>query len=183
MVRRVLDAENLTATNLNAVSVSIGPGSYTGLRVGLSTAKALCFATGCRLITVDTLQSLAMAAISHGWPDGATYLAVLDARRQDAYVGLFGSNGDRLTEDRFITVTEYSLQDFLVAGQTCVICGEGLAKWEVLRMPGEVELFAVECHATHLVSLALKAYSEGRFADVASSVPHYLKAPNITSGA
>lgn len=183
MIDGILRDSGLKPGDLDAVSVSIGPGSYTGLRVGLSTAKAICFVAGCRLLTVSTLESIAHAAMA--MDSGATdyYAAVLDARRMDAYLGVFDRGGSRLDPDRFITIAPGCLHDMLSEGRSVMICGEGTERWQVLLPHDRIRIMPLECHALNLVPLAVKAYGEGRFADVAGSVPFYLKPPNITAPA
>lgn len=180
MISQVLEQIGSRVTDLEAIAVSIGPGSYTGLRVGLSTAKGMCFALGCPLISVDTLQSLAWSAMAVE-PDNSynIYVSVLDARRQDAYMSVFRRDGTRLEESRFLTVTPGCL-DYLSGKGNILICGEGTDKWEQLTgLPG-ISTRPMECHALHLISSATTAYRAGEFAELTSVVPAYLKPPNIT---
>ncbi len=98
-VAEMLAEGGLRVQDCDAVCVSKGPGSYTGLRVGSSTAKGLCFAAGIPLISVGTLDALAWQAIGEGLPEGCTaIMPMIDARRMEVYTALFSTEGERLTE-------------------------------------------------------------------------------------
>jgi tRNA threonylcarbamoyladenosine biosynthesis protein TsaB len=179
MIDEMLKRQSITPSSLSAVSVSIGPGSYTGLRVGLSTGKSICYVTGCPLIAVDTLHSLAFAAGDQLSNLPALYVAVLDARRQDAYAGVFDQEGNRLEEDRFLTVTPECLAG-LGGRSEVVICGEGLGKWESFKGKTGFRLLPIECSARYLVPIAARVLHQGNTVDLATIVPNYIKPPNIT---
>ena len=181
LIQQILYAEQIRVADLSAVSVSIGPGSYTGLRVGLSTAKALCHASGCHLITSSTLESLAYTTATLNKNPVSRIIPVLDARRQDAYTAVFDGLGHRLREDRCITVSPDCLDACLGGVDTAMICGEGIDKWRdhFGQRPG-FELVPMECHASNLVGCGWKSFKKQEFADVTSSVPRYLKPPNIS---
>jgi hypothetical protein len=111
------------------------------------------------------------------------YISVLDARRQDSYLGVFASDRRRLREDMFLTVTADCLAQFHEPGADLVICGEGLDKWQLFSDREEIRLVPLECDARHLVAPAMAMYLRGEFMDVASGIPKYLKPPNITQPA
>lgn len=186
MIRQVLRDGHIQPSDLNAIAVSIGPGSYTGLRVGLSTVKAMCYAIGCPLLAIDTLQSLAwttragLAARVDNIRVDNIYVSVLDARRQDAYMAVFDQDGTRLEDSRFLSVTKDCLDSLLKPGREIVICGEGTGKWLIFQGVAGIRILNVDCHALNLITSALDAYLRREFADLASVVPNYLKPPNIT---
>jgi tRNA threonylcarbamoyladenosine biosynthesis protein TsaB len=101
-VKRMLDGNGLAVRDCDAVCVSKGPGSYTGLRVGVSTAKGLCFGAGIPLIAVGTLDTLVYQAAGEGLlPEGCRYVVpMVDARRMEVYTALFTPDGRQLTETR-----------------------------------------------------------------------------------
>lgn len=181
MINRVLEESKQRPSDLNAIAVSNGPGSYTGLRVGLSTAKAMCYALGCPLIPVDTLQSLALTTIA-GFPEAPhnIYVSVLDARRQDAYMAVFDGSGTRLEDNRFMTVTPGCLDNLLDSGRDVYICGEGMDKWTHFSGLPCIHLIPVNCNALNLITSAVRDFRREKFADLGSIVPTYLKPPNIT---
>jgi len=181
MIHELLNSRHIKPTDLSAVAVSIGPGSYTGLRVGLSTCKSICFAAGRPLIAVDTLQSLAWVARTRlaGNPHNI-YVSVLDARREDAYLGVFSHDGTRLEADGFLTVSDDCLDRFVSNGREIVICGEGTAKWTAFQGRKGFRILAIDCKAENLVGKALLAFQNGEFEELSDCVPKYLKPPHIT---
>ena len=98
-VKEMLDERGLKVSDCDAVCLSMGPGSYTGLRVGSSTAKGLCFGGGIPLLAVGTLDVLAAQAIEAGLPDGCKWIVpMIDARRMEVYTALYSAAGERLTD-------------------------------------------------------------------------------------
>ena len=98
-VKEMLDERGLKVSDCDAVCLSMGPGSYTGLRVGSSTAKGLCFGGGIPLLAVGTLDVLAAQAIEAGLPEGCKWIVpMIDARRMEVYTALYSAAGERLTD-------------------------------------------------------------------------------------
>ena len=98
-VKELLDERGLRVSDCDAVCLSMGPGSYTGLRVGSSTAKGLCFGGGIPLLAVSTLDVLVAQAAAAGLPDGCRYIVpMIDARRMEVYTAVYSADGERLTE-------------------------------------------------------------------------------------
>ena len=98
-VKEMLDERGLKVSDCDAVCLSMGPGSYTGLRVGSSTAKGLCFGGGIPLLAVGTLDVLATQAIEAGLPEGCKWIVpMIDARRMEVYTALYSAAGERLTD-------------------------------------------------------------------------------------
>jgi len=180
MSKELMESQGVHPTDLRAVSVSIGPGSYTGLRVGLSFAKGLCTVLGCPLIAVDTLQSLARTARLLDAQAAHLYIAAVDARRQDAFVGYFDADGMKLAENEFLTVGDDTLQSWRSADGQIVICGEGLEKWSQFDGLTDIRIVPIRCDARNLVSFATQMFENQQFADLQGCVPTYIKAPNIT---
>ena len=114
-VKEILDERGLKVSDCDAVCLSMGPGSYTGLRVGSSTAKGLCFGGGIPLLAVGTLDVLAAQAIEAGVPEGCEYIVpMIDARRMEVYTALYSADGQRLTEVA-PQVVDSSFTDMLLA--------------------------------------------------------------------
>ena len=98
-VKEILNERGLKVSDCDAVCLSMGPGSYTGLRVGSSTAKGLCFGGGIPLLAVGTLDVLAAQAIEAGLPEGCKWIVpMIDARRMEVYTALYSAAGERLTD-------------------------------------------------------------------------------------
>lgn len=175
-VKQMLDEQGLLATDCDAVCVSAGPGSYTGLRVGSSTAKGLCFGAGLPLIAIGTLDVLAQQAIEDGLvPEGcAAIVPLIDARRMEVYTATFSPAGERLTEVEARIIEKGAFSELLKQGPV-VFIGDGAAKCApVLDIPG-AQFVQVNPHAGAMAAPATKAFAEGRFADTAYFEPFYLK--------
>ncbi len=98
-VKEMLDERGLRVSDCDAVCLSMGPGSYTGLRVGSSTAKGLCFGGGIPLLAVSTLDVLVAQAAAAGLPEACRYIVpMIDARRMEVYTAVYTADGERLTE-------------------------------------------------------------------------------------
>ena len=156
--------------------MSCGPGSYTGLRVGVSTAKGLCFGAGIPLIAVDTLETLVWQAKDGGLlPEGCTsVIPMIDARRMEVYTAVFSPDGQRRSEIAPQIIDGGSFREELQAGPVLFI-GDGALKCkDVLDSPDAV--FVQACpRADAMLTPALRAFEQGKFEDVAYFEPLYLK--------
>lgn len=162
--------------DLVAIAVSQGPGSYTGLRIGVSAAKGLCFALEIPLIAVDTLQSLAAQAKI----DSGLIVPMLDARRMEVYSAVFST---KLESERAIlaeVITEDSFQEF---DETLYFVGDCAEKCQsVLSKANFVFLEAIKYPSANEMSvLSYKKYLKNDFVDVAYFEPYYLKDFMITT--
>ncbi len=170
-----------TLKAVDAVAVSIGPGSFTALRVGLSTAKGICYALGKPLIAVDTLAALAGAAVRAYDRDTAVYCPMIDARRMEVYTAFYNASLETLEEAHALIVEGDSFDRFLATGREVVLFGNGAEKCrQVLTTPGVRYLDQV-CTAEMLARPANDQFAAGDFADLAYTEPFYLKPPNITT--
>ena len=175
-VKQLLDARGLAVRDCDAVCVSKGPGSYTGLRVGVSTAKGLCFGAGIPLIAVGTLDTLVYQAAAEGLlPAGCRYVVpMVDARRMEVYTAVFTPDGRQLTETRPQVVEAGAFDGFLAEGPVLFI-GDGAGKCrETLAHPDAH--FAQCCpKASAMLRPAFAAWEARRFEDTAYFEPFYLK--------
>ncbi len=176
-VQEVLQERGIQLSDCDAVCVSMGPGSYTGLRVGVSTAKGLCFGSGKPLIAVGTLDTLVAQASSIVIPDltgdPKFIVPMIDARRMEVYAAVF-ENGIQITETAPAIIDENSFAEYLEQGPVLFI-GDGAGKCaDVIKHPNAR---FCQCHpkASAMLSPALAAYKEKRFEDVAYFEPFYLK--------
>ena len=177
-IQEMLEEKGLTIADCDAVCVSKGPGSYTGLRVGVSTAKGLCFGSSKPLIAISTLDILvAQAQI----PDNLKYIVpMVDARRMEVYAAVYeiagqaGNDVRQITETAPAIIDENSYSDILERGKVLFI-GDGAGKCaDVIKHPNATFL---QCwpKASAMLEPAMKAYKEKRFEDVAYFEPFYLK--------
>ena len=179
LVEELMQKTGLTVNDLSAVAVSEGPGSYTGLRIGVSTAKGLCYAADLPLIGVDTLAAMANGFITSGdrfMAAGIQLHPMVDARRMEVYTAVFDHRLAQLIAPKAVVIDEQSFDD-LGTGRQAVLFGNGADKF--------AELFAGYVHvdvvtgfknsAGHLSGPAYRAFLAGEFADVAYFEPYYLK--------
>lgn len=175
LIEDCLRQSGLTMKDLNAVCISSGPGSYTGLRIGTSTAKGICYALQIPLIAVSSLQGIACGAAMQ-YPDQRLFCPMIDARRMEVYCGMYDSQGNILQEIRNEIVTEDSFAETLEKS-TVVFCGNGAEKCRPLFASQPHALFADSLSsAGYLVPAAFRAWKEQKFEDTAYFEPFYLKA-------
>lgn len=160
---------------LDAVAVSMGPGSYTGLRIGLSLAKGVCFGFNIPLIGVSTLKILAVKAMfeSDTFNEEQIYIPMIDARRNEVYTAAYNNALDELLPPQPMILDENSYIEF--KNLPIIMIGDGVEKSETLvRIPVEKRIYCLP-HAIDMIALSEKAFREKDFVDIAYSTPYYLK--------
>ena len=167
----VLKEANIIASDLDAIAISKGPGSYTGLRIGVSAAKGLCFALDKPLISIATLEALAhQVELKEG-----CIVAMLDARRMEVYSAIFNSNHEEIRDTQAQILDEKSFADDLEKGLVYFI-GNGVEKTKTLiqhpnarfvegKLPSANEMSSLAYHKTKISDIEDVAYFE----------PYYLK--------
>ena len=175
-VKEILDEQGLMVKDCDAVCVSSGPGSYTGLRVGVSTAKGLCFPVGIPLISVNTLQVLACQAISENLlPDGCRYIIpMIDARRMEVYTAVFDPEGRQLGDIEAKVVDKDSFKAEMAEGPVLFV-GDGAAKCADMLDNPSARFVQTNPHADAMLVPAMQAFEQKRFEDTAYFEPFYLK--------
>lgn len=175
-IDELLRRTGLDCNGLDAVAVSSGPGSYTGLRVGSSTAKGICFGAGIPLIAVSTPEILVRQAIDEGLvPEGCTHIVpMIDARRMEVYTAVFTADGNLQQQIRAQVVEEGSFDDILEDG-ACLFIGDGAAKCKDILNHRNARFEQCCPKASAMLHPALKALEEKRFESTAYFEPFYLK--------
>ena len=181
-VDELLRETGVQPDELDAVAVGMGPGSYTGLRIGVSFAKGLCYGLEKPLIAIGSLDALAAVAREDyeagildidAW-EGARLCPMVDARRMEVYTQIFDTQGSPLTEVSAEVIDEESFLEFRhKEGQPLVIFGNGAAKCREL-LP-DAHWVQVAPSARGLARPAQEAFDAGKFEDVAYFEPFYLK--------
>lgn len=166
---------SLQMAECDAVAVSSGPGSYTGLRVGVSTAKGICYGLGKPLIAVPTLEILLAEAMSLEQCSGAAfYVPMLDARRMEVYQAVYDSDARCIEEVSAKILDAGSYRDLLSKGRVAFI-GTGAAKYGDAFPDANGIYVPAAPKAVYMAAAAQAAFEAGRFEDVAYFEPFYLK--------
>ena len=176
-IKACLDHLRRHEMKLDAVAVSLGPGSYTGLRIGLSEAKGLAYALDVPLIGVDTLQLMAVSVMFSGeeLPEDVMFAPMIDARRMEVYTAVYDLALQTLMAPRPLILDAASYGEWLDRGPV-LFFGNGSDKAaSVITHPNARFIPDIKPLAVDMLALSDKAYREGRFLDLAYSVPVYLK--------
>jgi tRNA threonylcarbamoyladenosine biosynthesis protein TsaB len=177
-VAEVMKEAGLAFKELDAVAVGIGPGSYTGLRIGLSAAKGLCYALDRPIIGISTLAILVQAALSKHGPIADTLWAMIDARRMEVFTQPFTNEGAAIEEVSPV-ILDASGPWMENPG---VVFGDGADKaaelWSQAERP--THLHGIVPAARYLLPLAEERFANARFDDLAYLVPAYGKEANVT---
>jgi tRNA threonylcarbamoyladenosine biosynthesis protein TsaB len=176
MIEELLKSQNLSLSKLKAIAISEGPGSYTGLRIGYSTAKGLCFGLDIPLINVSTLASMAQG-LKINSPNYDLYCPMIDARRMEVYTAVFDSNLNNVVSDTPMILNEKSLQD-IFKNKKVLVGGNGSNKFKDWFVQNDNIYFVenLDSKAEFLVNLALEKFNNNDFADLVYSEPNYIKA-------
>lgn len=163
-----------TGRKPDAVAVSSGPGSYTGLRIGVSTAKGICYALDIPLISISTLAVIALQNVVDT-ETGALLVPMIDARRMEVYNAIFDSSLNELRAPQAEVLMADSFATELSKGLV-YFCGDGSTKFsELVAHPNARFLSAEAPDAIHMIPLAIGKLKAGQVEDVAYFEPHYVK--------
>lgn len=170
----ILKSNGLAARQLAAVAVSEGPGSYTGLRIGVSTAKGICFASNIPLIAIGSLATLAAGAAKVIEDKAGLICPMIDARRMEVYTAIYNAEGDLVSPVEAKVVDEHSFDSFL-ANEPVFFVGNGSAKCKDVIAHPNARFMDVRHSAENMVELAFAKLQASDFVDVAYYEPFYLK--------
>lgn len=170
LIEKVMKTAGRTLADLTAVAVSNGPGSYTGLRIGLATAKGICFALDKPLICLPTLQILSAVVQP---PAGSLLLPMLDARRMEVYAAVYSPELEEVSPQEAHILTPESYQGFA----SVVAFGNGSAKWQESCTHPSITFLDEPLFpdAQHMGQLALEAFTNQKFENLVTKEPDYLK--------
>lgn len=170
-IDEILKEQNYTVSDLDAIAVGKGPGSYTGLRIGVSTAKGLAYAAGIPLISIHSLKSLAKSiTVEQG-----LIVPMLDARRLEVYAAVFDSEYNFVKEVAAEIIDENSFSEFLTQGPVTFL-GDGAAKCkEIITHPNAIFIDGKFPSTKEMCALAEEKFQAKEFEDVAYFEPFYLK--------
>jgi tRNA threonylcarbamoyladenosine biosynthesis protein TsaB len=172
-IQEALQVNGLRGSDLDAIAVSMGPGSYTGLRVGLATAKGLCYAWNKPLLGISTLQMMASSVLDQVTTD-ACIIPMIDARRMEVFTSVYNTQLECRMEPGPLLLDADSYAAF--EGRPRYFLGDGSSKWETFKKPAATDFFLpYEMSASHMVPLAYKAFQLNQFENIAYATPTYLK--------
>jgi tRNA threonylcarbamoyladenosine biosynthesis protein TsaB len=177
LIEKILNDNRLKAKQLNAVAMSRGPGSYTGLRIGASVAKGLCYALNIPLIAVSTLQAMALQAtksLKISSQKDWVIIPMIDARRMEVYSAIYSYRGEEL---RQVKAEIISADSFCDIHSNIVICGDGAAKCRQVFENDQRFIFMDKllASAAWMVPLAWESFLKENFENTAYFEPFYLK--------
>jgi tRNA threonylcarbamoyladenosine biosynthesis protein TsaB len=162
---------------IKAIGISSGPGSYTGLRVGTSVAKGLCYALNIPLIAIETLKGLA-AGLKADIDAGTVICPMIDARRMEVYAADYNTDLEELRPVYNLILGEGVLAE---SGYNHVmLCGNGAHKAKGIDLGVPFEIISTTCSASDLMKICNEHFLKGKIVDMAYFSPFYFKAPNVT---
>ena len=171
-VDELLKKNNLSAKQLSAVATSLGPGSYTGLRIGTSTAKGMAYAAGIKLIAVDTLQAMALKAAEKFSGGKAVIVSCIDAGRNEVYSEIFDVDNNVLRPCKAELIEKDSFKEYFDNNYKVVFAGNASEKISrIIENENAVFCFDVLPSACYTAQLTHKAFENNNFADVAYFEP------------
>lgn len=170
-INEILKKAGYSISQLEAVAVSIGPGSYTGLRVGLASAKGFCYALKIPLIAVSTLEMMAVAV-----KEEATGLIcpLIDARRMEVYIAIYDKELGEISAPQALIIDENSFAPILSKNKI-LFCGSGRKKLQTLISNGNAFFSDIVSDASDLARLSQHYFDIKKFADLAYTEPLYIK--------
>jgi len=171
-IQDVIDSANVTLDKVEAVALSMGPGSFTGLRIGTSTAKGLCYALDIPLIAISTLKAMAFAMAKN--ESSGFYCPMIDARRMEVFSALYDSNNKQVRGVQADVVDENTYAEFLE--NEIIFFGDGSLKCqEIINHKNAKFVKGIHPSAINLGILAKAKFENKDFEDVAYFEPYYLK--------
>lgn len=179
-IDEVMKQAGKTYADLNAIAVSMGPGSYTGLRIGVSTAKGLCYALDIPLIAVSTLAAMVQGAISRTdavKPNAEVlYCPMIDARRMEVYTAVYADPFQPVEPVHAKIIDDQPFPEFMDTNKV-VFFGDGADKLgdNIFTSPGAILINGFTNSAVDMSQLALQKFTNADFEDVAYFEPFYLK--------
>ncbi len=175
-IEEILHKNHINKKNLDAIAVSKGPGSYTGLRIGVSTAKGLVYGFNTPLIGINTLETLANVMIEDHHPSGNSLLCpMIDAKRMEVYTALFDTKGNTILKTSAQIVHEDFINDYLNEHKVYFFGNGALKCKDVIKHDNAYFIENIKMSSKYMVKQSHTAYLEKKFEDIAYFEPFYLK--------
>ena len=173
-IEQVLKESNLQPKAIKAIAISAGPGSYTGLRIGVATAKGLCYGWDIPLIALPTLRILA-EQVTYEFTDIEYIIPMIDARRMEVFTAVYSHDFSPILGERAEILTESTFDTYLNKGKT-IFLGDGITKFQAICKHKNAYFWENKFpSAKEMGRLALEKYQAQAFEDIAYFEPFYLK--------
>ncbi len=173
-IRELLIQQGIRITKLDAIGVSSGPGSYTGIRVGLATAKGLCYALKIPMITYNSLEVMALSAVNFVKDNHALYCPMIDARRMEAYTAVYNYDMQEITPPSAIVLNENSFADILNSNKI-YFSGSGSNKFQQLIKNANAVFLNHRISTESLAKFAWEKFKKNDFENISYVQPLYIK--------
>jgi len=177
-IKEIFEKNGLELRSVDAIAVTGGPGSYTGLRIGMATAKGICFALNKPLISLNTLLVMANAAKDvhkDSFGESADLLCpMIDARRMEVFTAIYTKGLKIVKDPAAIKLNENSFAEYLSNNSICFF-GNGSNKFQAIEKSPQAFFSDIKTDALSMISLSEKSFAEKKFADLAYAEPLYLK--------
>jgi len=174
-IRRLCDENHLSVADLDAVAVSAGPGSYTGLRIGVATSKGICFSIGKPLLAIDSLQAFAEGMRLRNDSDGLLYCSTIDARRNEIYYSLIESKDNVLIPSNNIELSS-TIPFIIPENRKILIGGNGALKSMSFWNHSSIKIDSTTIHSSKwMARLAEIKFLSSQFEDINAFEPSYIK--------
>jgi tRNA threonylcarbamoyladenosine biosynthesis protein TsaB len=170
-IKNIFEKNNLELGSVDALAVTGGPGSYTGLRIGMATAKGICYALNKPLISLNTLLVMANAAKK---TDADLLCPMIDARRMEVFTAIYTKELQIVKEPATLTLNENSFDEYLLNNRISFF-GNGSNKYSVIKKHERGIFSDIRSDATSMIEISEKKFFEKEFADLAYAEPLYLK--------
>jgi tRNA threonylcarbamoyladenosine biosynthesis protein TsaB len=172
-IQKLIDRTKIKLKTIDCVAVAGGPGSYTGIRVGMASAKGLCYALDVPFIIMNTLEIMALSAIME-FPNETLYCPMIDARRMEVFAAVYDNSLNEVITTKSVILHKDSFKD-IEPEKRMLFTGSGSKKSELLLERGNAGFDQVEIKAEALAKIAERKYSQSDFSDIHLSEPLYIK--------
>ena len=173
-IKNLLQKTNLSIDKLNAIAVTSGPGSYTGLRVGMASAKGLCYALKIPMVTINTLQVMALSTINREKDKRAFYCPMIDARRMEVFTAVYDDDLLEIIKPCSMILEDGAFNDLLQTNRI-YFSGSGSIKFKEITNNKDALFVISEATTNAMAQLSYQNFVKKNFADVSYSSPVYLK--------
>ena len=174
-IRQLMEMEQLTFADLQAIAITEGPGSYTGLRVSMSAAKGLCYALQIPLVTESTLLVMTLAATTEASiPDDVLFCPMIDARRMEVFTAIYNRKMEAIVLPKALILEKNSFDDILPWHKICFF-GNGSIKWKNFHSHTNSFFSDISANAEWLGKLSFRKFLNHEFTDIIYSHPAYIK--------